>query len=134
MSGAFSGPRVETVSGDIRLEGASGPLYAHTISGDVQLHGLRDAQLDLETTSGDVEASGALAGTISTISGDVQLRLPVASDLALDVSTVSGDLSSDLELRDAQRDRRRLSGLVGGGEAPLTISTTSGDVDVDQQR
>jgi hypothetical protein len=131
MSGAFSGPRVQTVSGDIWLEGASGPLYARTISGDIQLRGLRDAQLDLETTSGDVEATGALAGTISTISGDVQLRLPSASDLVLDMSTVSGDLSSDLELRDTQQDRRRLSGTLGAGEATLKISTTSGDVKVD---
>ncbi|MBX0327216.1 DUF4097 domain-containing protein [Oscillochloris sp. ZM17-4] len=131
MSGAFSGPQVETVSGDIWLEGASGPLRAHTISGDISLRGLREAQLDLETTSGDVDATGALAGTISTISGDVQLRLPSASDLALNVSTVSGDLSSDLELRDTQQDRRRLSGTLGAGEGALTISTTSGDVEVD---
>ncbi|NTV64318.1 MAG: DUF4097 domain-containing protein [Oscillochloris sp.] len=131
ISRARAGLHVETVSGDVRLAEADGALRAHTISGDLDLQSLRDVQIDLETTSGDVQASGALAGQISTISGDVQLRLPDASDLKLIITTVSGDLSSDLDLREAQRARRSLSGSLGAGEEALTISTTSGDVVVD---
>lgn len=131
IAGAGAGLRVETVSGDVRLDDAGGALLAHTISGDLELRDLREAQVDLETTSGDVDASGDLAGRISTISGDVELRLPDDSDLKLIVTTISGDLSSDLDLRDAQRERRSLSGSLGAGEAALSISTTSGDVAVD---
>jgi hypothetical protein len=137
MSGTFVGPKVETVSGEIILDGASGLLRARSISGDITLRDLRDAQLDLESTSGDIKVEGALAGhlssMISNISGDVQVRLPAASDLKLDASTISGDLSSDLELRDAQHERRSLSGTLGAGQTTLTISTTSGDVEVNAE-
>jgi hypothetical protein len=134
MSGAFAGPQVQTVSGDITLAGASGRLRASSISGDIALRDLRDAQLDLESTSGDIEVAGSLASgqesKVSNISGGVQARLTGAADLRLSASTVSGDLSSDLNLRDAQRERRSLSGTLGAGKTTLTISTTSGDIEV----
>jgi DUF4097 and DUF4098 domain-containing protein YvlB len=137
MSGDFTGSKLETVSGEITLDGASGPLRARTISGNIKLSDLRDAQLDLESTSGDIEVGGTLAArlssTISNISGDVQVRLGELSDLKLSATTVSGDLSSDLDLREAQRERRSLSGTLGLGQTTLTISTTSGDVEVDEE-
>lgn len=137
LSGSFSSPRVETVSGDVTLSGADGSFYVRTISGDIDLRDLRDARLDIETTSGDVDVSGAAlaaaASRISTISGGVQLRLANAADLRLDVSTLSGDLSSDLALRDMQSERHALSGVLGSGKATLTIHTTSGDVAVNGQ-
>ena len=134
MSGTFAGPQVQTVSGGIRLDGASGLLRARSISGNIALRDLHDAQLDLESTSGDIAVNGTLANgresTISNISGDVQVRLSRAADLQLAVSTVSGNLTSDLDLRDAQRERRSLRGSVGPGQTTLTISTSSGDVEV----
>ena len=126
--------QVQTVSGDITLGGASGLLRVRSISGDIALRDLRDARLDLESTSGDIAVTGSLAdgqqSTISNISGGVHVRLPAAADLRLNASTVSGDLSSDLDLRDALRERRSLSGTVGVGKTTLTISTTSGDIEV----
>jgi DUF4097 and DUF4098 domain-containing protein YvlB len=137
MAGNFTGSKVETVSGEITLDGASGPLRARSISGNIKLSDLRDAQLDLESTSGDIEVGGTLAArlssTISNISGDVQVRLGELSDLKLSATTISGDLSSDLDLREAQRERRSLSGTLGLGQTTLTISTTSGDVEVEEE-
>lgn len=136
LAGDLASPQVESVSGEIDLDGATGALRARSISGDMSLRGLRDAQLDLESTSGDIEVEGDLGGAasrVSNISGDVEVRLAGADDLRLDATTVSGDLSSDLDLRDAQRERRHLSGVVGAGETALTISTTSGDVSVDEE-
>jgi hypothetical protein len=130
-SGAF---RLSTTSGDIALTGTSGRVYLRSISGSFTLADLRDAQLDLESTSGDVEADGGLAaGTssqISSISGSVRVGLANPADLRLQASTTSGTLSSDLDLRAAQRERRQLSGVLGTGSTVLTVFTTSGDVEV----
>ncbi|NTW01621.1 MAG: DUF4097 domain-containing protein [Oscillochloris sp.] len=134
MAGSFSHPQVETVNGEINLDGADGRISVHSISGDLQLHNLRDALLDLKSTNGDIELDGTLAhgesSQISTISGDVAASLPSVSDLRVDVNTINGDLSSNLDLRDAQRDRRNLRGTIGSGQTTLTISTTNGDVDL----
>jgi DUF4097 and DUF4098 domain-containing protein YvlB len=130
--GDLADPQVETVSGDVVLEGVRGDVTVSSISGDIAIDAARDARLNLESTSGDISVDGGLAAdaesAISNISGDVTLMLPADAGLRLDASTVSGDLSADLPLRDLVEERRRLSGRIGDGAAALTISTTSGDV------
>lgn len=132
--GAIERPQVKTVSGDVSLNGVSGPVALSTISGELEVQDARDAQLTLESTSGDIEFGGVLGGgasRISNISGDVSLQLEDAADLLLEATTTSGDLSADLPLRDLVQERRRLSGQLGDGAAALSISTTSGDVEVE---
>ena len=133
--GDIADPQVETVSGDVRLDGVRGAVTVSSISGDIAIEAAREAALRLESTSGDISVEGALAAesTISNISGDVSLALPADAGLRLDASSVSGELSADLPLRDLEEGRRRLSGLIGDGAAELSISTTSGDVTIEGQ-
>ncbi|MDQ2997468.1 MAG: DUF4097 domain-containing protein [Chloroflexota bacterium] len=70
---------------------------------------------------------------MNSISGDVNLQLPEESSFRLDASTVSGDISSEFELRDGQQANRNLSGITGNGSATLTIGTTSGDISIDRR-
>lgn len=130
MADLGPGLNVTTVSGDVRLDVARGALRTHTISGDLELWDLYDAQVDVETTSGDVEASGFLLGRINTISGDVALRVANLDDLELIINTVSGDLDLDA-LHDDQR--QQIHSNVEGGAMALTISTTSGDIVVEKE-
>lgn len=135
--GELASARVESVSGDVELEGVRGSVEARSISGSLSVREAEAARLSLESTSGDVEFDGALAGgassRIGNISGDVSVRLVDPSDLRLDLSTLSGDLESDLPLRDAERERRSLTGTIGAGATTLTVSTTSGDVEVSEE-
>jgi hypothetical protein len=131
--GELADPRVTTVSGDVELDGTVGELEARSISGALSVTDARDARLRIESTSGDVEFAGALAAgasEISNISGDVRVRLDEPDDLRLDLRSTSGDLESDLPLRDVERERRSLRGSVGDGGSTLAISTTSGDIEV----
>ena len=83
---------------------------------DIHVREARDGRLDLSTTSGEIEYQGSLASA-STNKLDtipvINLRLPEDSGFRLDASTVSGDLSSEFELRDGdgapqpERYRRR---------------------------
>lgn len=132
-TGAIERPQVSTVSGDVDLSGVSGLLDLRSISGEIRVADASDASLRLESTSGDIRFAGALGGAssqIGSISGDVLLELSAPDDLRLELSTTSGDLSSDLDLRDLAEERRSLRGQLGEGSALLTVTTTSGDVEV----
>lgn len=132
-SGAIERPQVSTVSGDVELEGASGLLDLRTISGEIRVRDASDASLRLESTSGGIGFAGALGGAnsqIGSISGDVRIELAAPDNLRLELSTTSGDLRSDLRLRDLTEGRRSLRGRLGDGSALLTVTTTSGDVEV----
>jgi hypothetical protein len=135
-NGKIDGATVSTTSGEVTLDGVAGLLKLSSVSGDIHVREARDGQLDLSTTSGEIEYEGSLAhastNKLDSISGDVNLRLPDASGFRLDASTVSGDLSSEFELHDAQTARRSLSGLAGDGSATLTIGTTSGDISIER--
>ncbi len=125
-----------TVNGSISLEEVGGRLELQSISGDIDIHDVRDAQLDIESTSGDITMTGSLAEnrqqSITSVSGAVHLRLPSESNLRLALQTLSGDLETDFEIRDAIRARRSLSGVTGTGSTNLTINTTSGDIEIER--
>ena len=135
--GAVDGATVSTTSGEIDLDGVGGDLALSTRSGDITVRDAKASQLDLSTTSGEISYDGALVATgeskVSTISGDVDLKLPEDSSFALNASTISGDISSEFELAGAEDGQRSLSGAVGSGGQPLTVETTSGDISLDRR-
>jgi hypothetical protein len=135
--GALENPRVATVSGDVELEGVSGTVDLHSISGNLSARGEQAASLTIESTSGDVDFRGALlpgsSSKIGNISGDVDVQLERAEDLQVDLTTTSGDFEADIELQDVQQDRRSLRGSRGDGETILSINTTSGDIELNDE-
>ena len=135
--GKVEGASINTTSGEVTLDGVSGALNIETVSGDVTVRDAQASQLSLSTTSGDIEYTGELAGsgasTLNSISGDLKLALPEDSSVKLDASTVSGDISSDFDLRDREQGRRSLKGVVGGGAAAVTLATTSGDISIEKR-
>lgn len=132
--GKIAGATVKTTSGQVELDGVAGALDLGTVSGDITVQDARDSQLAVSTTSGDFEYTGALArgstNEVSSISGDVQLRLPGDSDFRLDASTVSGDLHSEFDLSGGETGRRTLTGVTGDGSATLNVNTTSGGISI----
>lgn len=132
IDGVLESPSVKTVSGDVRLAGSTGSVTLSSISGELSLKGAEQAILDIESTSGDIQAAAGLAdrssSRISNISGDVWVELDSADNLALDVTTTSGDLETNLG--SASEERRSIRASQGTGSTTLTISTTSGDVEV----
>ena len=114
---------VRSVSGDIELGRALGPVSAQSVSGDVRLreaHG----RTHVQTVSGDLKVDRLTAGSLElkAVSGDVDLAIAPGVAVWLDVSSLSGDMSSDLAAGDEPRE----------GEAVIEIrgKTVSGDVTV----
>jgi hypothetical protein len=152
VSGLHAPVSVRVVSGDITLADLAGPVDAETVSGSVDAHAVAD-KLRMRTVSGDltlVEGSGAtvhaqtVSGTVtcdvaaaaagdirlSTVSGDVVIRMPDSSDLAVTLQTTSGQISSafDQLRRSGGHGMQRLEGRLGAGSGRLWANTTSGHV------
>ena len=117
--------RLQTVSGDVRLGTVAGPLTATLVSGDFTIE---DAHTDLsaKTVSGDQRIGAIREGEIKvqSVSGDVRLGVRPGTRLHIDANSVSGDVSSDLDVKD------RPSEAPSGTEARLQIKTVSGDVEI----
>lgn len=121
VAGAAS---LQSTSGDVRAGSVGGPLDASVVSGDLRIDASAAGGL-VSSVSGDVELGAVAEGevTVKSVSGDVTVGVREGSRVHVDVSTVSGDLRSDVELDDAPAD----------GDGPLVDvrgKTVSGDIRV----
>ncbi len=94
---AWNAIRVTTNSGDVELESGLevANLDLHTTSGDLQVPDVTCGLCKIETISSDVDISGSLCqGELKTVSGDVDFRGSVKD---LTVNSTSGDLELKLE-------------------------------------
>jgi len=123
---------LENKSGDLTLRRVKGNVSARTTSGEVELHDLDGKTASVETVSGDIRAgfSTPVTGSVNfrTVSGDVDLKVPDGSDCRVSLSSSSGEIESELDLREATQSDRRLTGRLGDGTGTLDVSAVSGDI------
>lgn len=110
--------QVTTASGDIRL-GRCGDLRASSVSGDIKLD-RADGDATCQSVSGDVSVGEVHGGRtqVQTTSGDITVTVLPGLSLQLDLSTMSGNVSSDL----SQSDR------AAGTDATIHCRSISGDL------
>jgi len=152
MSGVGSRTSVKSVSGGITLDGVSGDVDANTVSGALEAQGINGRlnfrtvsgdltladgwleRLDANVVSGDVTADidlDPLGGMqVTTVSGEVTLRLPAEADARVSMHSVSGDVRSEFaELRRTSAPASRsVSGSLGAGSGHVSVNTMSGRV------
>lgn len=109
---------VSTASGDVRLS-RSGPASVKTVSGDVRV-GTAASDVTAVSVSGDVVIDQVTRGEVNarTTSGDITVGVAPGLSVQLDLSTLSGDASSELES----------SATAGDVAATVTCHSISGDV------
>ena len=130
-----------STSGDLDGSDVTAAVLVQTISGDVTLNGYIRA-LKADSASGDLElVSEMLPETLelSTKSGDCSVCIPDCDGFILRFSTVSGELSSDFPLTTAAGERRGRGGRAGVAEAyykdggdgrVFALSSVSGDIEL----
>ena len=93
---------VSTASGDIDVRSVHGEATFRSASGDIQVGEAADS-ISLQTASGDLRVGSVASGRVvlQSASGDQQIGVRRGSRVHLDVRTMSGDASSELEVRDA---------------------------------
>ena len=152
VSGIVSPVKVKSVSGSVTLDGVRSDISAQTVSGDLEARGL-SGSLHFTTVSGDLTVVDGTSGRVraETVSGQVTLDLDIPADSSIDMSSVSGDLTvrlpgtagltvtaktmsggmdSAFEGLTTERKPGRISmqGQVGTGDGQLRAKTVSGDV------
>ena len=136
VRGATAGVSANSVSGDVVLADVAGDIRLNSVSGDVRVSGATTGSIHANSVSGDVEiAIDQLSGSgdfdFSTVSGDVVITFPANLDATLEMSTVSGELTSDFPLTTNGGDRRRrnIEARIGsGGGRTLKFNSVSGNV------
>jgi len=149
--------KLSSTSGKVRVNGLKGNLDLSSVSGSVDLAGLAGTKAEITITSGSLKGSaelkelqirsvsggvtfdlvppqeGGWSAKASLVSGNVTLRLPVAAGGTLELSTLSGRLSSGLALRpaDGEGRKRSLRGSFGEGPGLVRLSTVAGNIRVD---
>ena len=152
MSGISAKASVKSVSGEITLDGVTGDVDAHTVSAALEAQGINGKlnfntvsgdltladgwleRLDANAVSGDVTADidlDPLGGMhVTTVSGEVTLRLPAEADAQINLQSMSGDVRSEFaELRQRSAPASHtVSGSLGAGSGHVSVNTVSGRV------
>ncbi|MGC0420700.1 DUF4097 family beta strand repeat-containing protein [Embleya sp. AB8] len=152
VSGLSGATTVRSVSGDVTLVGLTGTVDANTVSGSVDAESMA-GDLGVATVAGsltviegtggrvransvsgsmilDLDAAGRSHVQLSTVSGELTVRLPHQGDMRVDVRSAIGSVDSVFdELTTTGRyGASHVTGKLGRGSGRLRINSVSGDV------
>ncbi|MEU3477456.1 DUF4097 family beta strand repeat-containing protein [Streptomyces sp. NPDC033754] len=135
----LSGPvRAESVSGSLEAQSVTGALRITSVTGPVTVIEGAGGSVRAETVSGDMVIDldpGELDGPpadirLTSVSGQVAIRLPHPADARVEASTTSGSVSNAFEdLRvTGQWGTKSVTGTLGSGRGTLKATTVSGSI------
>ncbi|MFF1300745.1 MULTISPECIES: DUF4097 domain-containing protein [unclassified Streptomyces] len=152
VSGIDGRAEIKGVTGDTTLVGLTGPVRADTVSGNLEAQALR-GDLRFNSVSGDltvVEAGSSVKAdsvsgsmivdldptsrptdiNLTSVSGEIAIRLPHPADAEVEANTASGKVSNAFEdLRvGGQWGAKRITGRLGAGNGSLKATTVSGSI------
>lgn len=132
----LTGPvRADTVSGRVEAQSVTGDLRFHSVSGDLTVIDGSGRSVRADSVSGDMvlDLSATAKDSdigLTSVSGEVAIRLPHPADAEVDANTASGSVSCAFEdLRvTGQWGAKRISGRLGEGGGRLKAATVSGSI------
>lgn len=132
LSGAV---RADTVSGNLEAQAVTGDLRYNSVSGDLTVIEGAGSSVRAESVSGDMVIDLDPAGRptdirLTTVSGEVAIRLPHPADAQVEANTASGSVSNafdDLRIS-GQWGAKKITGTLGAGTGTLKATTVSGSI------
>jgi DUF4097 and DUF4098 domain-containing protein YvlB len=96
---------LHTASGDVELARAGGAVTVRTASGDVNI-GRAGGPVTITASGGDVELGSVAAGRtdVKTVSGDIVVGVAAGVGVYLDLASVTGSVTSQLDETEASND------------------------------
>jgi DUF4097 and DUF4098 domain-containing protein YvlB len=134
LDGVIGSVDAKTVSGDLEARGLDGEIAFNSVSGDLTLAGGEVGHLDARTVSGRVTADIDLRDgggvRVSTVSGDVAVRLPACASARVDLRSTSGRVHSGFGgmSRTPGPGPAVMNATIGSGSANLSVTSMTGDV------
>ena len=123
----------DTTSGKLKTEvltATGAKADVNSVSGDIELDG-SFREVKAGSTSGEIDLklrNGPAAIEVSTVSGEVDVELPAGTGFTLDYSTVSGELECDFPLTKSVDGKY----VCGDGACRMEVGTTSGSLSVER--
>ena len=123
----------DTTSGKLKTEvltATGAKADVNSVSGDIELDG-SFREVKAGSTSGEIDLklrNGPAAVEVSTVSGEVDVELPAGTGFTLDYSTVSGELEYDFPLTKSKDGKY----VCGDGACRIEVGTTSGSLSVER--
>ncbi|WP_328902349.1 MULTISPECIES: hypothetical protein [unclassified Streptomyces] len=132
----LSGPvGAETVSGSVEAQSVTGDLRFKSVSGELTVVEGAGASVKAESVSGamvlDLDPTGKPTDIrLTTVSGEIAIRLPHPADTRVEANTASGSVSNGFEdLRvGGQWGAKKITGTLGPGTGTLRATTVSGSI------
>ncbi|MFF1404890.1 DUF4097 domain-containing protein [Streptomyces sp. NPDC058294] len=130
-----SGPvRADTVSGNLEAQAVTGDLRFHSVSGDLTVVDGSGPSVRAESVTGsmivDLDPDGPTEVGLTSVSGEIAIRLPHPADATVEANTASGTISNAFDgLRvHGQWGAHKVSGRLGAGTGRLRATTVSGSI------
>jgi hypothetical protein len=120
--------RGQTVTGSLDAAGLQSDVEFLTVTGDVLVTTTEVAEATVVT--GNIIASIGLLGfgddlSFAAVTGNVSVTIPTATNADVQLSTVTGTVTSDFALNQTPGG---LAGTLGSGGATLNLATVTGNV------
>jgi hypothetical protein len=128
--------RISSVSGNVEVSQVSGRIHATSVSGQVRVHDV-SGSVSAKSVSGNVDVEiRRLDGAnddmkFSSVSGNVDVRMPSEVDAEVDMSSLSGGISTDFPIevtKERYGPRTNARGRLGNGSRRLQVSSVSGSL------
>jgi hypothetical protein len=124
-----------SVSGDITISDVAGRLHISTVSGGVHAAGV-SGSISAKSVSGDVQAElvdvrGGDDMRFNTVSGNVTFTVPGSAGATVEMTSLSGSLSTDFPLHiqtERFTSRKTCTGQIGNGGRRVHVTTVSGSI------
>ncbi|MEV5144445.1 DUF4097 family beta strand repeat-containing protein [Streptomyces sp. NPDC052727] len=130
-----SGPvGADTVSGSLEAQAVTGDLRYHSVSGDLTVVEGSGSSVRADTVSGsmivDLDPDGPTDIGLTSVSGEIAIRLPHPADADVEANTASGTISNAFDgLRvHGQWGAHKITGRLGAGTGKLRATTVSGSI------
>lgn len=126
----------DTNSGSIFVNGAQGPIKAHTGFGNITVKDAEAAVLDLNTQSGSIDFEGSLGEgdhTVHSDFGEIKIAIPADTAVNVDFNTEFGNIRSELPVTftlSGDLSESKQAGTINGGGSQFNVSTRSGNITI----
>ncbi|MET9151896.1 DUF4097 family beta strand repeat-containing protein [Streptomyces griseoflavus] len=132
---SLSGPvRADTVSGSVEAQSVTGDLRFASVSGDLTVVEGSGPSVRADTVSGsmivDLAPDGPTDIKLTSVSGEIAIRMPDPADAEVEANTASGAISNafdDLRVQGLW-GAHKLTGRLGAGSGKLRATTVSGSI------
>jgi hypothetical protein len=122
----------QTVNGPLQIDGVSAPVVAKTVNGRIYVN-TTTGPVEAHTFNGSIDANmlSLPAGDVRlvTVSGSVNVGLPVQLNATVDASTINGRVQTDFPVKIMGKiSRQRLRGIIGSGGPTIKLETVNGSI------